>query len=604
MMMASRIDTNPPTSAADAPQLLDVAFGGYSSAGLKAENQDAFAVYQPEGSARQLKGCVACIADGVSCSDNAQQASQTAVTTFIDDYLSTPDTWPVKTAAARVLSSLNAWLHHHGQQRGARHDGLMTTFSAVVVKSTTAHVFHVGDSRVYRYRRGELEQLTHDHCCHQAPGDAVLTRALGLDSHLEVDYCQEDLEAGDLLFLSTDGVHDTLGTCELKAILERAPKPGGKSQFPGNALETLAQELVEAAQSKGSADNLSCLLLQVNQLPEEDINEIHRKLTQRAIPPVMEPGMILDGYEVLRVIHSGTRSHLYLVHRPGEYEQFVLKAPSLNFAEDPQYLEGFIREQWIGRRINHRAVMNIHPRDLESPFLYHLCEYIDGQTLRQWMYDNPDPDFETVREIARQMVVSVRALQRLGMVHRDLKPENFLIDRRGRVKLIDFGTVQVGSLAEIHSPLGESCPVGSVDYIAPEYLLGERGTHCSDIFSLGVIVYEMLTGRLPFKVSAIPQASRRHFEQWCYYSAQRARQGIPPWLDLALKKATSPAPQRRYAAMSEFIRDLSVPNQSMVDSLEAAPLLERNPIRFWKLATLVLMSVVIVQAVLLGDSGH
>ena len=592
------MDAMPLSPPADTSKWLSVAFGGYSCKGVKPENQDAFAAHQPNNSARHLKGSVACIADGVSCSENAQQASQTAVTTFIDDYFSTPDTWPVKTAAARVLSSLNAWLYHHGQQSGARHNGLVTTFSGLVLKSTTAHIFHVGDSRLYRYRKGDLEQLTRDHCHQQGREKVFLTRALGMDSHLEVDYFQEDMEAGDLLMLSTDGVHDVLNSAELKAFFKRAEALEAESSST-NALEVVAKEMVAAAEEKGSEDNLSCLLVRVERLPDEDINEVHRKLTHLAIPPVMEPGMKLDGYEVLRVIHSGTRSHLYLVKHPGRDQKFVLKTPSENFSEDPQYLEGFIREQWVGRRVNHPGVMKIYPREGDSAFLYHLCEYIEGQTLRQWMYDNPTPDLETVRQMAKQMMVCVRAMQRLSMVHRDLKPENFIIDKKGSLKLIDFGTVLVNGLDEIQSPLSENCPVGSVDYIAPEYLMGEKGTHRSDIFSLGVILYEMLTGSLPFKTPAMPHRVPNQYDHWQYQSAKEKRRELPAWVDLALKKAVTPTPTRRYDAMSELMHDLTVPNQAMVDKLETAPLLERNPVRFWQLVSLVLLGVVLAQAFLL-----
>lgn len=131
---------------------LEVTFGGFSSAGNKPENQDAFAAWQPSSNSARYKGIACCIADGVSCSDNAQQASTTSVTHFLNDYYSTPDSWDVKTAAGKVLSSLNAWLYHHGQQASARHNSLVTTLSSVVLKSSTLHVFHVGDSRVYRLR--------------------------------------------------------------------------------------------------------------------------------------------------------------------------------------------------------------------------------------------------------------------------------------------------------------------------------------------------------------------------------------------------------------------------------------------------------------------
>lgn len=576
------------------PSELRVTFGGHSIAGVKKRNEDAFAAYIPSSKGEnQLKGITACIADGVSCSENAQLASQTAVTLFIDDYYSTPESWTVRTSAARVMSSLNSWLYHHGQQDYQPQNGAVTTFSSAIFKSQTAHLFHAGDSRIYRLRKGELEQLTTDHCNHASGGKTYLTRALGMDSHLEVDYIQAELEQGDLFLLTTDGIHEVLPRNELITLAESTDNLPSE-----NTLEDIASTIVDQALTQGSEDNLSCLLVRIEQLPIEDLNEIHRKLTHQTIPPVMEPGMSIDGYDIKRVIHSGTRSHLYLVTHPDSEEPLVLKAPSANFAEDAQYLEGFMREEWVGRRINNRGVMKILPRKDNSKFLYHISEYLEGQTLRQWMYDNPQPSLEKVRTISQSIIQSLRVFQRLGMVHRDLKPENVIIDENEQIKLIDFGTVQVSGLSEISSLLNEECPVGSVDYIAPEYLMSQRGTYRSDLFSLGVIIYEMLTGKQPFNLSNTHRRTPKHFGEWQYQSAQENRSDIPLWLDLALEKATSPNPAGRYPALSELYTDLCTPNQVMVNKREHAPLLEKNPIRLWKMISAFLLIIVVLQAAL------
>jgi len=569
-------------------KILEVSIGGYTTAGIKPANEDAFAALQPAAAVRSLKGIALCVADGVSCSDNAQLASQTAVRTFIEDYYSTPDSWPVKTAAARVLSALNAWLFHHGQQHIER-NGLVTTFSGVILKSTTAHLLHAGDSRIYRLRapekKGGLELLTRDHQQRNRDGSFFLTRALGMDSRLEVDYIQEELEAGDVLMLTTDGVHGVFTHAELSALAMQS--------FAD--LETHARAIVDAALQKGSDDNLSCLLVRIDHLPIEDIDEVHRRLTQLKIPPVLDVGQIIDGYKVERILHSGTRSHLYLARSNVDAQLYVLKAPSENFAEDAQYLEGFIREQWVGRRIDSPAVMKIYARPENSPFLYHICEYIEGQTLRQWLFDNPRPSLEAVRGITREIIAALRVFQRQHMVHRDLKPENIMLTAEGRVKLIDFGTVYVSGLGEVNSPLREDCPVGSADYIAPEYLLGETGSHVSDIFSLGVIVYEMMTGKLPFELPDMTRRPPRGLQPWRYRSAHQRRKDIPPWIDLALEKAVAPNARERYQALSEFLQDLCVPNADMVQQRESAPLLERNPVNFWRGLSLILLVIVLVQ---------
>src|SRR5690606_22944023 len=124
--------------------------------------------------------------DGASCSEQAQLASQTAALTFVQDYMSTPETWDVKTSASRVLSALNAWLHRAEPLTRARHDALVTTFSAVICKSTTLHLLHCGDSRVWRLRAGHLQLLTNDHCLALPDGRSALSRALGMDSHAKV----------------------------------------------------------------------------------------------------------------------------------------------------------------------------------------------------------------------------------------------------------------------------------------------------------------------------------------------------------------------------------------------------------------------------------
>lgn len=577
---------------ADGDPILSVEFGGHSIAGRKERNEDAFAARQPEGNERIYKGVVACIADGVSCSENAQQASTTSVTDFIHNYYSTPDTWAVRQAAARVLSSLNSWLFHHGQQTSARHNGLVTTFTGVICKSTTAHIFHAGDSRIYRWRKGKLEQLSRDHVHNQHGGRSFITRALGMDSVLEVDYFQSDLQVGDVLLLSTDGLHGSLRDRELAELLS----------LDYISLEACAHTLVNRALAAGSDDNISCLLVRIKQLPQADIDEIHRKLTQQVIPPVLLIGQKIDDYEVQKVLHSGSRSHVYLVKHPKQQSLRVLKAPSPNFSDDVQYLEGFIREQWVGQRINHPSIMKIYPRPAESPFLYHLCEYIEGATLRQWMIDNPQPSLARVRDITAGIITAMRVFQRMGMVHRDIKPENLIIDNSGKVRMIDFGTVQVDGLDEISTPLAEEMPVGSVDYIAPEYLHGEKGGHEADIFSLGVIIYEMCTGHLPFKTDAIKQHQPQRYMEWDYISVRHWRPELPLWLDLTLKKACDPNPVKRYHVMSELQQDLSRPNAELVDVHQRGPLLQRNPVLFWQVVSGLLLAGLIAQWVYIA--GH
>ncbi|MGF1679817.1 protein kinase domain-containing protein [Photobacterium minamisatsumaniensis] len=568
--------------------VLQVQMGGKSVAGVRATNQDAFAVSIPKRQAElKHKGVVACIADGVSCSDYGQQASHTAVTQFIDDYYAAPTTWGVRHTVAKVLNALNLWLFAHGDQHQLTHNGLITTFSAVVIKSNTAHIAHVGDSRIYHYRAGRFVQVTQDHCRRHIGTRRFLTRALGMDNHLEVDFQQLKLEQGDWLLMTTDGVHDWLSDTQLVAAIS-----GGKNRVDP---ERLAEDVIEQALVAGSTDNVSCLLLRIDDLPTMSLQETITDLTKRAIPPVMEVGNRIDQYEIIRVLHSGTRSHVYLASSLFDGKSYVLKTPSINCEDDYQYLQAFVREGWIGEQIQHSSVMKIHPHSRSSSFLYHVCEYIEGRTLRQWMYDNPTPELDKVRVIVSEIIKSLRVLQRNGIVHRDLKPENIIINGKNKITIIDFGAAQVDGLNEIGSPIKEELPVGDLKYISPECLATRKATFKADMFSLVVITYEMLTGKYPYNVFPVAEPKKGINKKITYTSLKVYRDDLPPWLDLVVQKGCHPEDTHRYQAFTELEFELSTPCESLLLDGANLPLIKKDPVLFWKVICVILTVIIAIQ---------
>ncbi len=564
---------------------LNLSFAGYTSQGIKDINQDAFSAFTPAERDVKLKGITLCVADGVSSSDRSHEASNTAVTSFINDYYSTPQTWSVKKSAAQVLQALNSWLCHQGRGDFSQQNSLVTTFSAVVFKSTTAHIFHIGDTRIYRWRNDSLELLTRDHTHNYQGQKNILYRALGIDPLLEVDHSVTDIEPGDMFLLTSDGVHDYIDEKNLHSFLS----------VKHLSLATCAKSLVDYALNQGSSDNLTCLITKVENTPNANLDEIHRCLTKRVIPPAMRQGNKIDHYYVEKVIHAGSRSHVYLVRDLETKKLCVLKAPSQNFSENLHYLDGFINEQWIGQTIDHKSVMKIYPHDKNSNFLYHVCEYVQGISLRDWMRENPNPSIVKIRPIIEPLIKALRVLQRLNIVHRDLKPENVLIDHENNVKLIDFGTVKVDSLTEISNQLQDECPAGTAGYTAPEYFFGETGCHQSDIFSLGVIIYEMLSAKLPFTDLNHQGKITRYYSDWSYISLKTFSPDIPTWLDLTVQKACHPDPKHRYSAMSELSRDLNRPNPTFLEDHRKKPLIERNPVLVWRSISIILMIIVLVQ---------
>jgi serine/threonine protein kinase len=160
-----------------------------------------------------------------------------------------------------------------------------------------------------------------------------------------------------------------------------------------------------------------------------------------------------------------------------------------------------------------------------------------------------------------------------------------MIDRSGTVKIIDLGSVRVAGVAESRGE--EAQLLGTVQYMAPEYFLGEYGTPRSDLFSLGVIVYQMLSGRLPYGADVSRARTRAAQRRLAYQSVLHDERDVPRWIDEVLRKAVHVDPARRYAEPSEFAHALRHPEPAWLER-RRQPLLERNPVRFWQMVSAIL----------------
>ncbi len=206
------------------------------------------------------------------------------------------------------------------------------------------------------------------------------------------------------------------------------------------------------------------------------------------------------------------------------------------------------------------------------------------------MIDHPRPDLETVRGITEQITRGLRAFHRMEMLHQDLRPDNIMIDKTNTVKIIDFGSVRVAGVAEA-APADRDDILGTVQYTAPEYFLGEHVSARSDLFSLGVITYQMLAGKLPYGASAAKARTKSQVRKLRYVSVLDDDREIPVWIDETLRRAVHPDPNRRYDSLSEYVFDLRHPNAGYLGG-SATPLLERNPLLFWKCTTAILACIV------------
>ncbi|MGY3436971.1 MULTISPECIES: protein kinase domain-containing protein [unclassified Marinovum] len=558
---------------------LTVTLGQHSRAGRKPQNQDFFGAMIPSGSALRLKGIALAVADGISSSQVSREAAETAVKSLLTEYYGTSDAWEVKTAACNVISATNAWLY--GINRRALHDspdlGHVCTLSALILKGHFAHLFHVGDSRIWRVAGTSLEPLTQDHVTRISASDTQLSRAMGLDRAVNVDHRKLRLSAGDVFLLTTDGIHDHWTPGDVVAAITSA-----------DSLDAAAATIADQALAAGSPDNLTVQIVRIDALP----GGAHSPADSDAALPVLampNPGDTIDGFRIVRPIHSNNRSHIFLAIAPSG-QKVAFKVPATEIRSDPNYIRMFLMEEWIARRLSSPHVVKAVAMPETRSGLYVVTEFIEGQTLRQWMRNTPAPTMAEVSAIASQMIRGLRAFHRKDMLHQDFRPENLMIDSDGTVKILDLGSTRVAGIEETRAE-EDTAILGTLQYTAPEYFVGDPVGPWSDQFSLGVILYEMLTGRLPYGADAARVGNRRDRARLKYRLAADGANSVPYWIDDVLRRAVHPNANQRFAALSELDAALSAPPKGPA-ARTRRPLATRNPVLFWQTVSAALAAAV------------
>jgi len=567
-------------------QRLRITLGQHSQAGRKPFNQDFHGAAIPAEPHLSTKGIAVALADGISSSAVSQVASAAAVRGFLDDYYCTSEAWSVRRSVQRVLTASNSWLHAQTQRSDARFDrdrGYVCTFSALIFKGREVHLVHVGDTRVYRLHAHALEQLSEDHRVRVSSVETYLGRALGAGPTVEIDHRSWAAEVGEVYLLATDGAYEYLDAAAVHAAMAQHP----------DDFNAAAEVMVATALARGSRDNLTVQLVRIDALPPADATHLHAQREGLRLPPPLSPRASFEGYTIVRELHASSRSRVYLAVDQASGQHVALKTPSVDLRDDPAYLDLFLLEEWIARRLDSVHVAKASAAQRPREHLYVALEYVEGQTLAQWMIDHPTPDLDSVRQLVEQIAMGLQAFHRKEMLHQDLRPENLIMDRTGTVKIIDFASTHVAGLTEGTLAARPQAIVGSLQYTAPEYFVGGVGSPQSELFALAVITYQMLTGHLPYGLQVTQLRSPADLPRLRYLPARERRPDLPFWLDAVLRRALHPHASKRQEALSEFVHDLRTPRPQYQHD-RTPPLIERNPVVFWQVLTLLLAAAVLV----------
>ncbi|WP_380877933.1 serine/threonine protein kinase [Sphingomonas sp. DBB INV C78] len=557
---------------------LDIAAGFASITGRREDNQDFGAVWLGSDGDRARHGIAAAVADGVGGAAGGRVAAETVVRGFLDGYYSTSETIGIAAAAGRVLFGINQWLNQIGRTDEAL-AGCATTFTALVIRGRRATALHVGDSRAWHFRDGQLHRLTQDHTLSQPDQRHILYRAVGIEPTVRLDVATQELAVHDRLLLTSDGVHGALSD---KAIAKLLAARG--------SAQADAEAIVAAAFAAGSQDNATALVMDIVTLPavEQDALAAHAASLPVETPPKV--GDSVDGFRLDRQISDGRYTCLFLAEDLIAGGQLVLKFPKPALLSENGARLAFLRESLVGARIDDPHVggaVALAPE--RQSRLYIAMPYLPGQTLEQRLTRSL-PGIDSGTAIAAKLARGVAALHRRGVVHRDIKPENVILPEAGGLKLIDLGVARLPKVEEFAQ---DEIP-GTPSYMAPELYDGERGSEASDQFALGVTIYRLFTGRYPY--GEVEAFSRPRFGQ--PVPPSRYRPDMPGWLEAAVLRTVAVDPAQRFGDVLELVHALESGAARAVRRPESRPLIERNPVGFWQMTALLLAIALIASLVL------
>ena len=285
----------------------------------------------------------------------------------------------------------------------------------------------------------------------------------------------------------------------------------------------------------------------------------------------LRTGDVLDHYRIENLVARSGMASIFRATDVRTGRPVALKIPHPEMEADVVLYDRFQREQDIGQKLDHPNVMKVMPNDHASQ-VYMVMEWVDGRLLRQILMEKRKLPIERAVDLTKKICDALDYIHRHGVVHRDLKPENIMVDDEDHVKLIDFGIAgHEGSRRLTFAKLSQL--MGTPDYISPEQVKGKRGDGRSDIYAVGVMFYEMLTGKVPFQgPNAFAIMNDRLLNN--PIPPREIDPSIPAELQEIIYRALERDPKNRYATAKEFLWDLEHPDQVGVA--------ERPELRDWK----------------------
>lgn len=540
---------------------LQFTIGQSSLTGPRARNEDYVGIVTPSKAQLDVKGAILAVADGVSGNAGGGEAAEMTVRTVSADYYTTPDTWAPLASLDKVLTAANRWVI---SQANANRDmlGMATTLSLLVLRGQRYYAAHVGDTRIYLLRNGELKQLTTDHVWDRPDMRHVLKRAVGLDSTLNADFSEGLIEAGDTFAIMSDGVWEPLGDQALH-----------HAMMLYDSTQMLSEHLTKSALAQGGQDNATALVVKINEVGADHLSDLLSDANVLKVPAKLKVGEVLDGFEVIDILHDSRATILYKVkNKSGQF--FVFKTLQPLLADDQDSCQALLNEEWLGKRVVSQCVPQVLPLTSEQRnYLYYVMTWHEGATLQQRIDYGHHFTVNGVAKTAADLMRGLSMLHRLNIIHRDIKPANIHVGSDQRLRILDLG---VALNTTISTPEAMENP-GTPSYMASELFEGQSADISTDIYAAGVTLYYLLTRKYPY--GEIEPFQKPRFGE--PVRPTRYRPDIPAWLENIILKAVARESSKRFETADEMLHALEYGELRPV-TVQRTPLIARARLVKWQ----------------------
>jgi len=505
---------------------------------------------------------VAVVCDGVGSAMQGAEAAKRVSHFLVHSLKNRPKSWSMEKSIKHFIENINRVLFLESMEEYEREE-LVTTLALVVIEGDRLYGANVGDSRIYLSRNGQFAQLSSDHSVDAVGMEGVLESAMGLEENVEPYYFENNLQAKDHILLCSDGLYTELSENEL-----------------ADGLHMGASFLVKEASKKYEdklPDDTTAVVLEIKELDPR----LKFKQSNLVIQEKYKVGEVIDGYKLVKPLIQNNRTWLCV----NKGIQYVIKFAPIEAGEDETILDFFVKEVWMAKRLK----AGFFPKSVvpkKRTHRYYIMSYIDGVSLKDFIARKPltvDMSIELVQFLLKMS----HFLSKLDLVHGDIKPENILVSKR-KDKFV-FKMVDFGSITEAYSDVSRA---GTPSYLSPERFDQAPITEQTEIYAIGVTLYESLTQKFPF--GEIEPFQNPSFDKTPKHPT-KFNAKIPDWLESVILRAIETNTDKRYHNYSEMLYEMNNPSKVKPYFDKNLSFIERNEMMVYKVGFIVMFILNIVQ---------